>query len=147
MDAPAAIVLVAHAAATWAMVGLIWFVQVVHYPLFALVGRDGFVPYADAHRRLTAWVVGLPMAVEGITALLLAASPPEGLGRALPLAGLAVLALVLASTVLVQVPLHGRLGAGYDPDAGRALVRSNSVRAAGWTVRGVLAAAMLVIVV
>ena len=30
--------LAAHAAATWALVGLIWTVQVVHYPLFALVG-------------------------------------------------------------------------------------------------------------
>ena len=41
-------VLLAHAAATLFMVGLIWFVQVVHYPLFARVGPDAFVPYAAA---------------------------------------------------------------------------------------------------
>ena len=90
------------------------------------VGADGFGPYSDAHRRLTAWVVGAPMAVEGVTALALVASPPDGLGRALPLVGLAALAVVLGSTVLVQVPLHARLGEGYDAAAGRALVRSNA---------------------
>ena len=38
--------LIIHAAATWFMVGLIWFVQIVHYPMFANVGRDSF----DVHR-------------------------------------------------------------------------------------------------
>jgi hypothetical protein len=40
-----------HLAATAAMVGLIWFVQVVHYPLFASVGADEFVAYENAHTR------------------------------------------------------------------------------------------------
>ena len=31
------IILAAHAASTLAMTGLIWFVQIVHYPLFAAV--------------------------------------------------------------------------------------------------------------
>ena len=34
--------LLLQAAATLAMVGLIWFIQVVHYPLFGQVGRDKF---------------------------------------------------------------------------------------------------------
>ena len=35
------LLLLLHAAATLFMTGLIWFVQVVHYPLFARVGEDG----------------------------------------------------------------------------------------------------------
>lgn len=35
-------------AATLAMTGLIWFVQVVHNPLFARVGGEGWVAYAAA---------------------------------------------------------------------------------------------------
>ena len=31
-----------HAAATWFMVGLVWVIQTVHYPLFAFVGESGF---------------------------------------------------------------------------------------------------------
>lgn len=60
--------LLAHAAATWAMVGLIWFVQVVHYPLFAAVDAAESPVYARLHQRRTTWVVGPPMLVERATA-------------------------------------------------------------------------------
>lgn len=53
MTTAAAALLTTHLFATAAMVGLIWFVQVVHYPLFASVGADGFTDYETAHRRRT----------------------------------------------------------------------------------------------
>ncbi len=37
------LLLLGHVGATLFMVGLIWFVQVVHYPLFGHVGGEGFV--------------------------------------------------------------------------------------------------------
>ncbi|MEY4607349.1 MAG: hypothetical protein RLY45_2109, partial [Actinomycetota bacterium] len=43
-------VLYSHLVATMFMVGLIWFVQVVHYPLMAAVGEQQFVAYEDRHR-------------------------------------------------------------------------------------------------
>jgi len=141
------LLLVAQLAATWTMVGIIWFVQVVHYPLFARVDGPGSGAYAVENQRRTTWVVGLPMAVEGVTALWLVASPPDGVGRALPLVGLVLLALVLGSTVLVQVPAHARLVDGHDESTVRRLVAGNWVRTAGWTARGVLVAAMLVLAV
>ena len=58
-----------HLAATAAMFGLIWFVQVVHCPLFAAVGGDGFVSYETAHRRRTVFAVGPLMAAEGLTGI------------------------------------------------------------------------------
>ena len=54
--------LLIHAGATLYMTGLIWFVQVVHYPLMARVGEDGFAEYEKHHQRLTTWVVAPPMA-------------------------------------------------------------------------------------
>lgn len=136
-------VLYAHLAATLFMVGLIWFVQVVHYPLMAAVGEQQFVAYEARHQTLTGVVVGPPMAVEGVTTLLLFFAPPAGVGRTLPLVAGLVLAVVLGSTVLVQVPLHGRLSRGFDAAAARRLVSTNWVRTIGWSVRGVLAFAML----
>ncbi len=53
------------------MVGVIWFVQVVHYPLFSRVGDSGFAAYSGAHSRLTGFVVGPPMLVEAATAVAL----------------------------------------------------------------------------
>jgi hypothetical protein len=137
--------LAVHLAGTAAMVGLIWFVQVVHYPLFAHVGVDGFDRYALEHQRLTSFVVGPLMLVEGVTAVVLALVPPAGLGRALPVTGLALLAVIHASTVGLQVPIHRRLGAGYDDHAARMLVRTNWVRTIGWSARGLLAVVMLVV--
>jgi len=139
-----AMLLVAHLVATVAMVGLIWFVQVVHYPLFTAVGREQFVAYEDAHRRLTSFVVGPFMAVEGVTALWIAAAPPDGVGRVTTLAGLVLLAIIHGSTVFLQVPMHVALSAGYDEANAARLVRTNWIRTVGWSARGLLAAAMVV---
>jgi hypothetical protein len=143
MDAADLTVLSAQLAATWTMVGVIWFVQVVHYPLFALVGPEGFADYERAHRWRTSFVVGPPMAVEAVTAIILVLDPPAGLDRTLALVGLGLLVVVHASTVGLQVPAHERLAGGFDPDVARRLVRSNWVRTIGWSARGVLCVAML----
>ncbi len=137
------LLLALHLGATAAMVGLIWFVQVVHYPLFAMVGADGFVAYEQAHQRKTSYVVGPPMAVEGVSALALFAWPPGDLGRLLPFAGLVLLAMIHASTVFLQVPMHGKLGEGFSDAAAARLVRTNWIRTVGWSARGALAVAMV----
>jgi fatty acid desaturase len=139
------LVLLVQFAATWTMVGIIWFVQVVHYPLFSRVDGPGSGAYAVENQRRTSWVVGPPMAAEGVTALWLAASPPGGVGRVLPVVGLVLLALVLGSTVLLQVPAHARLVDGHDPSTVRRLVSGNWVRTVGWSARGALVAAMVVL--
>jgi hypothetical protein len=133
-------VLVAHAAATWAMVGLIWFVQVAHYPLFALVGVGDFDRYESAHRWRTSFVVGPLMVVEGLAAVALVIDDPD----VLTVAGLALLAGIHAVTAFVSVPCHDRLNVAFDDHAHRRLVVSNWWRTGGWTARGVLAAALLV---
>lgn len=146
MDTADLVLLSAQMAATWAMVGLIWFVQVVHYPLFDLVGQEGFSAYEASHRWRTSFVVGPPMAVELLAAVALVVDPPTALGRSLPVLGLVVLVVVHLSTVLLQVPAHDRLSDGYDRDVVRRLVRTNWVRTVGWSTRGVLSVVMLVVV-
>ena len=131
------LVLLAHAAGTWAMVGLIWFVQVVHYPLFAAVGEDRFIAYEARHTRLTAWVVGAPMATEGFAALALL-TQVDHIGLGATGLGLALLAAIHASTVLLQVPCHRRLSSGFNDDVARRLVATNWVRTVGWSCRGFL---------
>lgn len=143
--------------ASSAMAAIAWFVQQVHYPLFARLG-GGVIPggRADAARpdELAAWhdenvrrtrpVVLVPMAIEAGTAAWLAAFPLPGIGRLPALAGLALVATAILSTLLVQVPLHERLRAGEDdPAIVRSLVRSTGLRTAVWTARAGLAAWML----
>jgi hypothetical protein len=69
------LVLVLHFASTFYMVGLVWFVQRVHYPLFAGVGSQQFPAYERAHVTRTNPVVGPAMLMEAATALALVVLP------------------------------------------------------------------------
>ena len=130
-------VLIAHAVATLAMVGLIWFVQVVHYPLLAHLDADGIAE----HQRLTGYVVALPMSVEAPTAALMVIDRPDGVPAAAAWIGLALVTVVWASTALLQVPMHRALAGGAGDV--RRLVRDNWIRTAAWTARGAVVAWML----
>jgi hypothetical protein len=133
------LLLLSHAAATLTMVGLIWFVQVVHYPLFALASESRFERFAAEHQRRTSLVVMPLMVTEGLTAAAILLAPPLGLGRGLAWLGALLLAVIWLSTALLQVPEHRRLSGGFDSLAVRRLVASNWLRTVAWTVRGWLA--------
>ena len=135
--------LLVHAAATWFMTGIIWFVQIVHYPLFDTLGREAAPSYEYEHQRRTGWIVGPVMLIEMASAVLLTLFRPPGVDLPLVLAGLVGLAVVWVSTFFVQIPLHARLLQGPDGAALRRLVRSNWIRTAGWTARGILALEMI----
>ena len=125
--------LAAHAAATWALVGLIWTVQLVHYPLFAQVGAEAFRSYHARHIRQITWIVAPLMAVELLTAVLLVV---RGAREPWLLASLVPLACNWLATWRVQIPLHDRLAAGFDTEVHRRLVASNWWRTAAWSIRG-----------
>lgn len=139
------VLLAVHSSATAGMMGLIWFVQVVHYPLFQQIGTGEFAAYERLHQRLTSRVVGPLMAIEGVSALVLAAMPPDGVGRLLPILGLGALAVVHSSTVLLQVPAHRDLTVGKAEGTIRRLVATNWIRTIGWTVRVILAVGMILL--
>jgi hypothetical protein len=132
--------LLVHAASTWAMVGLIWFVQIAHYPLFAAVGRADFPRYQVSNVRATSLVVGPLLAAEGASTLGLLAL----LGGPLTWVGAGLLLLIWLSTALLQVPCHARLERGFDAATADRLVRTNWIRTIGWTARGCCALGLLV---
>jgi hypothetical protein len=125
-----------HAAATLAMVGLIWFVQVVHYPLMAQVGQQRFTRYAASHSVRTTCVVAPPMLVEAALAGLLAVRPPPGVSATAAWVAFGLVGVIWLSTALLQVPMHRRLASGFDTQAHRRLVSSNWIRTIAWSVRG-----------
>lgn len=130
-----------HAATTLFMVGVIWFVQIVHYPLFQCVGEAGFAKYERQHTRRTGYVLTVPMLVEFATAAALA----WRLGGGLAWSGFGLLAVIWLSTWVWQVPAHRRLEQGFDDATHRRLVGTNWVRTAAWSARGIIALALLVV--
>ena len=100
------------------MFGVIWMVQVVHYPLMRFVSGEQFARFETAHRNRISWVVGPLMAVEGVCVLAFLFAPPAGL----------------------------RLNAHFDLATLDRLIATNWIRTIAWTGRAAVAIAMLVAV-
>lgn len=121
------------------MAGIIWYVQLVHYPLFATVGADEWFDYHAGHERRTGWVVAPLMIVELGSA---AGTVLNGGYGALAVCGLLLAAITWVITFALAVPLHRRLNATRDLDTMQRLVNVNWLRTAAWTAHGVLAVAL-----
>lgn len=128
-----------HAAVTWAMVGILWLVQVVVYPQLVDQPPDGFGRRHRDYTRRMGWVVGPIMMVEAITAVGWVARVS---GSAPAWLGVALLAVCWLQTFRVQVPLHRRLEVAHDAGLARQLVRTNLGRTLAWTARGLLVVAV-----
>ena len=136
------LLLIAHLALTLFLSGLIWTVQVVHYPLFSMVGSSGFAEYEKEHQRRISVIVAPFMVIEAMTAALLLwvalswSSPP--LSSWVAGTNLGLVALTWLSTFVLQVPQHRILSGGFDADAHARLIRSNWVRTVAWSARSIL---------
>lgn len=115
-------------------------VQVVHYPLFARVSPENYVQYQQLHERYITPVVGIPMIIEIITAILLLSFMPKGISVVWVWTALILLIMVWLSTAFLQVPCHSKLNVAFDADAHRQLVNTNWIRTVGWSLRGLLVA-------
>lgn len=136
-------VLILCAAATWFMTGLHWFVQVVHYPLFAEVGPDRFLTYHRRHSERTTPVVLPAMAVELVTSGWLLFAAPAGASTGLIAAGFALALLTWVATGVLAVPRHTELGAGFDVRVHRRLESASWVRTAAWSAHAVVVGVLL----
>ena len=119
------------------MMGLIWFVQLVHYPLFAQVGEHTHILYHRIHIQWTTWAVGPAMLIELATDLFLCWAVQFEYGMVT--FGFIMLMTVWLSTVLLQIPCHNRLALGFEVSVHRRLVLSNWIRTIAWSLRDIIA--------
>jgi len=134
----------AHLVSALFLVGMIWTVQLVHYPLMAQVGLERFPRYAAAHApRMTA-VVALPWAVQGATTIALLVATPPGVARPLVWSAAVTAAIPVLVTLFASIPAHTRLASAFDDAVHRRLVRTNWMRTAAWTAHGAIAVAIAI---
>jgi hypothetical protein len=136
-------ILIVHAVCTLILVGIIWYVQIVHYPLFGNITHSSFVPYHAEHVKRTTWLVAPLMLIEACTAFIVVFIPSDLVSPTYAWVGLGLLILIWFSTFFIQVPMHRVLSVGFDVKPYQSLIRTNSIRTLAWTGRGVLAVAML----
>lgn len=123
---------------TLPMVGLIWFVQLAHYPLYRHVGRETFPAYHDTHLRRTTVVAPFMLVELGASATWCVTSfgTPD---QTFSIVGLILVAKIWFSTMLLQVPCHRELERnGPDPATIDRLVGTNWIRTIAWTARAAL---------
>jgi hypothetical protein len=122
-----------------ALAGLIWTIQLVHYPLFAFVGAQAWSAYGAQHRRRITWLAAPLMTANvgiAVAALATAPSPLRAVNAGLSLG-------LFGATGLVFGRLHARLERTASERDIRRLLRANWARTAAWTLQVAVAAALL----
>ncbi|CAA9461053.1 MAG: hypothetical protein AVDCRST_MAG02-2288 [uncultured Rubrobacteraceae bacterium] len=123
-----------------------FYTQVQTYPLFAWVGRDGFVPFHKEYQRR------LPLAIYAPYSLLMAANALLLVFRPAEVAvGWVISLLILNASVLVEslalaAPVHYRMDHQTGNDKGEVgrLIRLNAVRLAASTASSIIVVYLLV---
>ncbi len=116
--------------------GLIWTIQLVHYPMFHRLDRNRFSEHIRFHGfRISLLVIPL-MILELITSASLVFISEYHTNH--HLAGLATVLLIWLSTFFLQVPLHSKLMNGYDSSAVNRLIHTNTIRTILWSLKTAL---------
>ncbi len=142
MDRPELFLLLWSALSFWVL-GQIWFVQIVVYPLFAKVGEADYVGYHRFYSRH----IPLPVILPGFASFLLpmplavwGPAVPAWMSTANIMTGLAGLIV----TVCLEIPRHARLEKGGKADATIAeLFRYNWPRTASISIQSLVTLLML----
>lgn len=131
-------ILLANFFSTAYITGVIWLIQVVHYPLFSKIGDKNFSEYHSLHTFWITPVVAPVMIIELITSFLLLFYTFVGIDNKLIWFGLILTLITWASTFFLQVPMHEKLAKGFDKSSFDFLVYSNWLRTFVWTLRSLL---------
>lgn len=118
-----------HESSVWAMVGLIWIIQLVHYPAFRWIEAKEFVGFHHMHSQALSLIAGPLMLTQLATAYFHSQRPWLYLGLSL---------VVFILTFAVSVPIHNLLVNGKDPLQIERLISTNWWRTGVWSVHGLV---------
>lgn len=114
------------------MTGLIWLIQLVHYPAFKYVAASEFHIFHSFHSQVITFIVGPIMVIELGTGLYLLLNQKLSLFSSLNFIGLMIIWL---ATAFFSVPTHNKLASVVTPESIAFLVHSNWIRTTLWTLR------------
>ena len=121
------------------LAGLIWTIQLVHYPSFHFISKDKFSSFMSFHVKSITFLVGPLMMIELITAIYLVLFRYN----ILSLLSIITVLFIWLSTILLSVPCHNKLAKAYDKKIIDRLVLTNWPRTVMWTVKAGLSLLIL----
>ena len=119
-------------------VGLIWTIQLVHYPSMRFISKEQFSAYHNFHSIRISLIAMPLMLVELITSFLLLYQNFNNAIQTIFLINFVIVVLIWLSTFLVQVPLHNILSKEKNDKVISKLILSNWFRTILWTGRSIL---------
>ena len=125
--------LIIHTIATSVMVGVIWIIQLVHYPSFHFIELNKYTTFQRFHMSRISYVVIPAMLTELFTLILIIISMDQI--DTLVLASAILLILIWLITAVFFSGVHQKLTIGYDQAIVEKLVKLNWGRTLLWTIR------------
>ena len=117
------------------LTGMIWTIQIVHYPSFHYIDKISFTNFHHFHERRISIIVMPLMLIELTTSTALYINNMSSIVFAL---NLLIVALIWCSTFFVQVPIHSILSQKKDKKLIEKLVNTNWIRTFLWSMRMLL---------
>lgn len=114
------------------MTGIIWIIQLVHYPSFQYIESGEWETFHKFHTSRMGLIVGPLMVLElagGIYLFYI----NDAMGFIL-----ATNILIWMSTFLIQVPIHHKLSTKYLSEQSKSLTRTNWIRTVLWTLKTIV---------
>lgn len=114
------------------MTGLIWLIQLIHYPSFKFINPTHFSEFHRFHSNTITYIVGPIMTIELLSGFYLFFHQKSNLMFNLNLLGLL---LIWAATAFLSVPSHAKLALGFTDTSASFLISTNWIRTAIWSLR------------
>ena len=124
--------LMIHIISTSIMVGVIWVIQLVHYPSFKYVNESDYIIFQKYHMSNISYIVFPVMFTELITALIILFFGEKSLFFVL---SLIYLFLIWIITGVLFTKYHSILKEGKDLMIIEKMIKANWIRALLWTMR------------
>ncbi|MCH9633291.1 MAG: hypothetical protein S4CHLAM7_00140 [Chlamydiae bacterium] len=124
-----------HLLASLYMLGIIWFVQIVHYPMFTFLNNDSPLDPHKFHSKRTSYLVVPAMIIELGTVIWLLFRPYPNLFTVIILLLMTLAPLI--TTFVLQVPVHKKLGQEMNQSMINKLTHSNWLRTWLWTIKAI----------
>lgn len=117
------------------MSGVIWIIQVVHYPSFHYIESSQFQNFSNMHRKNITFIVGPLMCIELLSSIVLFKITAS---YSMQLANLLTLAGIWFVTIRFSIPCHMQLSEQKNQAALKRLIRTNWTRTVLWNSRCIL---------
>lgn len=129
---------VIHLVSTSFMVGVIWIVQLVHYPTFLFIDEQKSYDFQKFHMSRISYIVMPAMTTELFSGIYIYIYSNMAIDSNLFLLALTILIINWIITALVFVKMHNKLLINYKIEIISLLVKWNWLRTLLWSVRLIL---------